>query len=47
MSNNHSEGIEYFSKYYSRNIDYMKYKFGSNHDPAKIAMSMMEEEKNR
>ena len=47
MSNNHAEGIEEFSKIKSGNIDYMKYKFGSNYVPAEITMSMKEEEKNR
>ena len=40
MSNNHAEGIEEFSKIKSRNIDYMKHKFGSNYVPAEITMSM-------
>ena len=31
MSNNHAEVIEEFSTYFSRNVDYMKYKFGSNY----------------
>ena len=35
ISNDHAEGIEAFSKYFSRNVDYMKYKFGSNYVPAK------------
>ena len=43
MSNNHYEGIEEFSKYFSRNVDYMKYKFRSNYVPTKIAMSTKEE----
>ena len=40
MSNDHSEGIEYFSKYFKGNVYYTKYKFGSNYFPAKIAMPM-------
>ena len=32
---------------FSRNVDYMKYKFGSDYVPAEIAMSVKEEEKNR
>ena len=39
MPNDHAEGIEEFSNYFSRNVDYMKYKFGSNDVPAEIAMS--------
>ena len=40
MSNNHAEGIEEFSKIKSRNVDYMKYKLGSNYVPSEILMSM-------
>ena len=32
-SNNRAEVIEEFSKYFSRNVDYMKYRFGSNYVP--------------
>ena len=46
MSNDHAEGIEEFSLKKSRNVDYMKYKFGSNYIPAEILMSMKEGEKN-
>ena len=38
ISNDCTEVIEEFSKK-SRNVDYMKYKFGSNDVPAEIAMS--------
>ena len=47
MSNNHSEGIEEFSKFVSRNIDYIKYKFGSNIFPGNMMKSVEEEENNR
>ena len=40
--NVHAEGIEGFSKYFSRNVDYMKYKFGSNYVPIDIVLSMKE-----
>ena len=43
MSNDHAEGIEEFSKYFSRNVEYMKYKFGSKYVPSEIVMSMKEE----
>ena len=46
MSNNHTEGIEDFSKTISINDDYIKYNFGSDYDTAEIAMSMKEEESN-
>ena len=45
ISNDHAERIEEFS-IFSRNVDNMKYKFGSNYVPAEISMSMEEEEKN-
>ena len=38
-SNDHDEGIEEFLKK-SRNVDYMKYRFGSDNVPAEISMSM-------
>ena len=47
MSNNHAEGIEDFSKFFSENLNYMKYKFGSNYVYDEIAMSMGKEEKNK
>ena len=40
MSNYRAEGIEEFSKYCSRNVDNMRYKFGSNYVPAEIEMHM-------
>ena len=46
-SNDHAEGIEEFSKINSRNVDYMRYKFGSDYVPAEMAMFMKEEENNR
>ena len=46
MSNNHTKGIEDFSKTISKNDDYIKYNFGSDYDTAEIAMSMKEEESN-
>ena len=39
------EGIEQFSTYFWGNVDYMKYKFGSNYVPAEIVISMKEEYK--
>ena len=44
ISNNHAEGINDFSEYFSINVDYIKYKFGSNYFPAEIMMSMKEEQ---
>ena len=37
--NGHAEVIEEFSKYFSRNVDYMKNRFVSNGVTAEIAMS--------
>ena len=47
MSNDHAEGIEEFSKSFSRNVNKTKNKFESNYFPDEIAMSMKDEEQNR
>ena len=47
MPNKHAEWIEEFSNCFSRNVDYMKYKFGSNYFPAEIVMFMKEEVNNK
>ena len=47
ISNNRGKGIEEFSKNNSRNVDYMKYKFGSDYVPVEISISMNEGENNR
>ena len=38
ISNYHAERTKEFSKSFSRNVDYMKYKFVSDYVPAEIAM---------
>ena len=40
MSNDPTEVIGEFSKYFSINVDYMKYKFRSNYVPPEVSMSM-------
>ena len=35
------------SFFYNRNVDFLKYKFGSNYVPGEIAISMKEEQNNR
>ena len=42
-----ANGIEEFSEFYSKDIDYEKYKTGSTYVPVEIVISLKEEAKNR